>query len=276
MDGKAGMILVPLFHQNLLFMEKILIQIENNIATLSINEPKTLNALNAELLGALETAIAQVEKDENVRVIVLTGVERSFVAGADIQAMSTMDYDGAKAFGNLGAAIFRHIETVSKPVIAAINGFALGGGCELAMACDLRIASSKAKFGQPEVGLGITPGFSGTQRLARLIGFAKAKELIFTGNVITADEALSIGLINRVVEPEMLMEETMKLASTIARQAPIAVAHAKKAINDGWDMTIEEAINLEIEHFAQCFNTEDQKAGMKAFLNKEKTEYNGK
>ena len=254
----------------------ILITRENAIATIQINEPKTLNALNSAILNALRDTFEQLCRDNTVRVIILTGAERSFVAGADIQTMMSMNYDQAKAFGELGASVFRKIETCSKPVIAAINGFALGGGCELVLACDIRIASEKAKFGQPEVSLGITPGFSGTQRLSRAVGFSKAKELIYTGKVIGAEEALHIGLINSVVPSESLMEESMQLARLIAKQAPIAVQNAKKAMNEGWDLSIEQGIDLEIELFARCFKTEDQKRGMEAFLKKEKVEYKGK
>ncbi len=256
--------------------QKIIIQKENHIATVTINEPKTLNALNSKLLEELGAAFDMLANDAEVRVIILTGAERAFVAGANIQEMSGLNYDEAKVFGAKGASVFRKIETCPQPVIAAVNGFALGGGSELAMACDIRIASEKAKFGQPEVGLGITPGFSGTQRMARLIGFAKAKELIFTGKVIAADEALAIGLVNRVVAPESLMDEVQAMAATIAKQAPIAVQKSKEAINNGWDMDIDKGIDYEVELFAQCFETEDQKNGMNAFLKKEKTEYKGR
>lgn len=256
--------------------QKIIIQKQNRIATVTINEPKTLNALNNAILSGLNTAFDELGADPEIRVIILTGAERSFVAGADIQEMAAMNYAEAKAFGEFGASVFRKIETCPKPVIAAVNGFALGGGCELALACDIRLASEKAKFGQPEVSLGITPGFSGTQRLARLVGFAKAKELIYTGKVITADDALKIGLVNQLTPPETLMDETRKMAETIAKQAPIAVRNAKQAINDGWDRSISEGIALEVELFARCFQTEDQKQGMQAFLKKEKTEFKGK
>ncbi len=256
--------------------KKIIIQKENRIATVTINEPDKLNALNTQILSELNSAFDMLAADTDVRVIIITGAERSFVAGANIQEMADMNYEEAKVFGSKGASVFRKIETCPQPVIAAVNGFALGGGCELALACDIRIASEKAKFGQPEVGLGITPGFSGTQRLARLIGFAKAKELIFTGKVITAADALEIGLVNQVVAPESLMDEVKTMAETIAKQAPIAVQKSKEAINNGWDLPMEEGIDLEVELFAQCFETEDQKNGMTAFLKKEKTEFKGK
>ncbi len=256
--------------------KKVIIQKENHIATVTINEPKTLNALNSALLQELGDVFETLSGDKDVRVIILTGADRAFVAGANIQEMSALNYDGGKTFGAKGSAVFRKIETCPQPVIAAVNGFALGGGSELALACDIRIASAKAKFGQPEVGLGITPGFSGTQRLARLVGFAKAKELIFTGKVISADEALAIGLVNQVTAPESLMDEAKAMAQAIAKQAPIAVQKSKEAINNGWDLPIDKGIELEVELFAQCFETEDQKSGMNAFLKKEKVEYKGK
>lgn len=257
-------------------MEKIIIQKENHIATVTINEPDKLNALNTQILNELNSAFDILAADTDVRVIIITGADRSFVAGANIQEMAGMNYEEAKVFGAKGAAVFRKIETCPQPVIAAVNGFALGGGSELALACDIRIASEKAKFGQPEVGLGITPGFSGSQRLPRLIGFAKAKELIFTGKVITAADALEIGLVNQVVAPESLMDEVKAMAEAIAKQAPIAVQKSKEAINNGWDLPIEKGIDLEVDLFARCFETEDQKNGMTAFLKKEKVEFKGK
>ncbi|MBP1663616.1 MAG: 3-hydroxybutyryl-CoA dehydratase [Bacteroidetes bacterium] len=256
--------------------QNLIIQQEGFIATITINAPKTLNALNVEILNELSNVFDKLNTDESVRVIVITGTERSFVSGADIQSMTGMGYADAKAFAELGASVLRKIETLQKPVIASVNGYALGGGCELAMACDIRIASTKAKFGLPEVSLGITPGFSGTQRMSRLIGFAKAKELIFTGKIINAVEAMNIGLVNKVVEPGLLTEEVMTMAQAIAVQAPVAVVNAKKAINDGWDLCMEDGIKLEMELFARCFDTQDQKKGMKAFLNKQKTEFDGK
>jgi enoyl-CoA hydratase len=181
-----------------------------------------------------------------------------------------------KVFGELGAKVFRKIELLPKPVIAAVNGYALGGGCELALSCDIRIASEKARFGQPEVGLGITPGFSGTQRLPRVVGLGKAKELIYTGSAIKADEALKIGLVNNVVEQDQLLDTTLELAKKIASNAPLAISYAKEAINKGIETDIETGISIENNLFAMCFSTEDQKNGMKAFLNKEKTEFQGK
>lgn len=257
-------------------MSHVHTEIDGHVAVLRIDDVKTLNALHTALIKELILRFEEVEQNEDVRVIILTGTDRAFVAGADIQAMSKMDHVAAKEFGTLGAAVFRRIEASPKPVIAAVNGFALGGGCELVLACDIRLASDKAKFGQPEVGLGITPGFSGTQRLARAIGFCKAKELIFTGKIISAEDAERIGLINTVVPHETLMQEAILLARLIAKKAPIAVHLSKRAINEGWDLSIEEGIELEVDLFAQCFETEDQKRGMEAFLKKEKVVFKGR
>ena len=195
---------------------KLLVEKENGIAIVKINNPQSLNALNSTILGELDTLFTELENDSSISVIILTGEGKAFVAGADITEMSSMDAAEGKAFGEKGAKVFRKIELLSKPVIAAVNGYALGGGCELAMCCDIRIASAKAKFGQPEVGLGITPGFSGTQRLPRLVGMGKAKELIFTAEAINADEACRIGLVNSVAEPEELMNTAVAMAEKIA------------------------------------------------------------
>lgn len=240
----------------------------DGIRLLTINKPQSLNALDSEVLRELGSVVAETAADESIRVLIITGEGRAFVAGADISEMVSKDPMQGLAFGKFGAEVFRAIEQLPIPVIAAVNGFALGGGCELAMACDLRIASTKAKFGQPEVGLGIIPGFSGTQRLPRLVGPAKAKELVYTGEVIRADEALRIGLVNTVVEPEALMDETLALAEKIAAQAPVAVQLAKKAIDTGLQADIDTGIAIENDLFALCFSTRDQKVRMEAFLNK--------
>ncbi len=240
----------------------------DGIRLLTINKPQSLNALDSEVLRELGSVVAETAADESIRVLIITGEGRAFVAGADISEMVSKDPMQGLAFGKSGAEVFRAIEQLPIPVIAAVNGFALGGGCELAMACDLRIASSKAKFGQPEVGLGIIPGFSGTQRLPRLVGPAKAKELVYTGEVIRADEALRIGLVNKVVEPEALMDEALALAEKIAAQAPVAVQLAKKAIDTGLQADIDTGIAIENDLFALCFSTRDQKVRMEAFLNK--------
>ena len=247
---------------------------QDRIAVVAIPAPKSLNALNSVIIGELTHFISNI--DEDTRALIITGDgEKSFVAGADISEMATLDRIGGCAFGQAGADLFRMIETLPIPVIAAVNGFALGGGCELAMACDIRLASNKAKFGQPEVGLGIIPGFSGTVRLARLVGMGYAKEMIYTGKIIRADEALRIGLVNAIYEPEALMDAAMEMAKKIAANAPIAVRYAKTCINEEWDMNADDAIEFETELFGRCFDTEDQKEGMRAFLNKEKAEFKG-
>lgn len=235
---------------------------------LTINKPASLNALDTAVLGELAAVVEDLRTNESVKVLVLTGEGRAFVAGADISEMVSKNPIDGLEFGRLGASVFRAIEQLPFPVIAAVNGFALGGGCELAMACDIRLASAKAKFGQPETGLGIIPGFSGTQRLPRLVGPAKAKELIYTGEIIKADEALRIGLVNGVTEPEALIDEALAMAEKIALQPRQAVALAKKAIDAGMQTDIDTAISIENNLFALCFSTEEQKQRMTAFLNK--------
>jgi len=241
---------------------------EGNVAIVTINRPKAMNALNSETLKELDVAFDELSVDDNVLCVILTGEGRAFVAGADISEMKSLNTMEGRKFSILGNKVFRKIESMEKPVIAAVNGFALGGGCEIAMSCDMRIASTKAKFGQPEVGLGIIPGFGGTQRLARHVGLGMAKQLIFTAGIIKADEALRIGLVNKVVEPEALMEEAKGLANTIAAQAPIAVKLAKVSLNKGMQCDIDSAIAYESEVFGECFATEDQTEGMSAFLEK--------
>ena len=196
-------------------MEAILYEERGTIGFLTINKPEVLNALDAQVLEEIDSVLDQIEKEHRIQVLILTGAGRAFAAGADIGAQSVLDMEGGRAWGKRGSAIFRRLELLSVPTIAAVNGFALGGGCELAMACDMILASSKAKFGQPEVGLGITPGFSGTQRLPRLVGKAKAMELILTGKMIKAEEALRIGLVNEVTEPEVLLVRAEELARAI-------------------------------------------------------------
>jgi enoyl-CoA hydratase len=250
--------------------KNIVLQKEDKVAVLTISRPKALNALNSETLKELDLAIDEIANDDEVYAVIITGAGKAFVAGADIAEMKDLDVLGGRRFGNLGNKVFRKLETLEKPVIAAVNGFALGGGCELSMACDIRIASVKAKFGQPEVGLGITPGFGGTQRLSRLVGLGMAKELIYTAKIINAEEALRIGLVNKVVALEDLLVEAKALANTIAGQAPIAVSLCKAAINKGMQLDIDSALSYESEIFGECFSTEDQSSGMTAFI--EKTE----
>ncbi len=252
---------------------KLLIEKQDNICIVKINNPQALNALNSTVLGELDCAFSEIAADDSILAVILTGEGKAFVAGADISEMSSMNAAEGKAFGEKGAAVFRKIELLHKPVIAAINGFALGGGCELSMCCDIRIASAKAKLGQPEVGLGITPGFSGTQRLPRIVGEGIAKELIYTADIIDANEAYRIGLVNKVVEPEALMDTAMAMAQKIAKKAPIAVKYSKEAINRGVQTDIDSAIAIEANLFGLCFSTEDQKEGMSAFLGKREAQY---
>ena len=240
------------------------------IAVLTISREKALNALNSEVLGELDAAIDAIDLD-TVRCLIITGAgQKSFVAGADIGEMSTLTKEEGEAFGKKGNDVFRKIETLPIPVIAAVNGFALGGGCELSMSCDIRLASENAVFGQPETGLGITPGFGGTQRLARIIPVGKAKEMLYAGTKVKAAEALTLGLVNAVYPSEELLPAAEKLAGKIARNAPIAVRASKKAVNDGLQVSIDEGIAIEEKLFGSCFESADQRNGMAAFLNKEK------
>lgn len=251
-------------------MEFINYEVEGAVAVLTINRPKALNALNSAVLDELNEAIDAVDLNE-VRALIITGEgEKSFVAGADIGEMSSLTKEQGEAFGKKGNDVFRKIETLPIPVIAAVNGFALGGGCEISLACDIRICSENAVFGQPEVGLGITPGFGGTQRLARTIGVGMAKQLIYTARNIKAPEALRIGLVNAVYPIEELMGAAKKMASIIASNAPIAVRNCKKAINDGLQTDIESGVEIEEKLFGDCFETEDQRYGMAFFLDRNK------
>ena len=253
-------------------MEFITYEVEGQIGIITINRPKALNALNSAVLDELDKTLDAVDQ-EAIRCLILTGAgEKSFVAGADIGEMSTLTKAEGEAFGKKGNDIFRKIETFPVPVIAAVNGFALGGGCEISMSCDIRICSENAVFGQPEVGLGITPGFGGTQRLARIVGSGKAKEMIYGARNIKAEEAYRIGLVNNVYPAEELMPAAKKLASTIARNAPIAVRNCKRAINEGIQVDMDQAIVIEEKLFGSCFETCDQKEGMNAFLEKRKVD----
>ncbi len=238
------------------------------IGILTMNRPEALNALNDQVLKDLDAALDAAEASEEVLVLILTGAGRSFVAGADIGQMKDFTPVEAKKFGLYGNSVFLKLENFPKPVIAAVNGFALGGGCELAMACDIRLASEKARFGQPEVGLGITPGFGGTQRLARIVGTSNAMELILTAENINAQRALEIGLVSHVYPPEALMDEAVKLAQAIAANAQVAVRQSKAAIRRGQQTDMYTGAAFEAEAFGLCFSTEDQKAAMTAFVNK--------
>ena len=254
-------------------MTNVLLEKKGNIAVATINRPKALNALNSQVLEDLNELVELVKADEEIRALVLTGCgEKAFVAGADIGEMSTLTKAGGEAFGKKGNEVFRKLETLPIPTIAAVNGFALGGGCELSMSCDIRICADTAVFGQPEAGLGITPGFGGTQRLARLVGMGMAKQLIYTAKNIKADEALRIGLVNAVYPLEELMPAAEKMAETIAKNAPIAVRACKKAINEGLEAKMDDAVVIEEKLFGSCFQTADQIEGMSAFLEKRKHE----
>ena len=246
---------------------------KDNIALVTIDRPEALNALNSTVIAELEQVVTELENDGTIRAMILTGEGRSFVAGADIGEQYPLDLDGGRRWGQRGSALFRRMERLEFPTIAAVNGFALGGGCELAMSCDIILASEKAKFGQPEVGLGITPGFSGTQRLPRRVGVAKAKELIFSGRMVKADEAERIGLVNAVYAPEALLDGALEMARSFAKNAPIAVKYAKACIDRGMQTDIDSGIACENELFAMCFATADQKEGMGAFLEKRTAEF---
>lgn len=254
-------------------MEFVTYEVEGAVGIITINRPKALNALNSAVLDELNQTLDAVDQNE-IRCLILTGAgEKSFVAGADIGEMSTLTKAEGEAFGKKGNDVFRKLETFPIPVIAAVNGFALGGGCEISMSCDIRICSENAVFGQPEVGLGITPGFGGTQRLARIVGMGRAKEIIYTASNIKADEAYRIGLVNKVVPQEELMAAAQKMASKIASNAPVAVRLSKKAINEGLQVDMDKAIVIEEHAFGDCFATEDQKEGMSAFLEKRKEKH---
>lgn len=253
----------------------LLVEDKGNVRVITLHRPQELNSLNSELLSELDSAMAAAAGDRQVKVIIITGAGKAFAAGADISQMATMNAAEGKSFGAFGSAVFRRIETLDKPVIAAVNGYALGGGCELAMACDIRIGSSKAKVGQPETNLGITPGFSGTQRLARIVGMGRAKEMIFTGEPVDAMEAWRTGLFNKVVEPEELMDTAMAMAEKIAGKAPLALTYAKEAVNQGYEADLDTGIALEANLFGLCFSTRDQKEGMRAFLERRAPEFKG-
>ena len=245
---------------------------QGNIGIVTMNRPEALNALSSQVFADLTAALDVVEKDDDIYVVIITGAGRSFVAGADIGEMATMNVEEGLAFSELGNNLMMRVDLFSKPTIAAVNGFALGGGCELALAADIRVASEKAKFGQPEVGLGIIPGFGGTQRMARIIGTGAAMELIYTADTIDAKRALEIGLVQHVVPAEELMAFALEMANKIASKAQVAIRTSKMAIRRGIDCDISTAATYEALAFATCFATEDQKDAMKAFVEKRKLE----
>ncbi len=252
----------------------ILVEKDKAIAIVTINRPKALNALNKATLEEMLACFTELGRDKAIKVVIITGAgEKAFVAGADIAFMQNLTPDEGKVFGRLGHTLARTIENLPQPVIAAINGFALGGGCELALSCDIRLASDNAKFGQPEVNLGIIPGFGGTQRLPRLIGKGLACELIYSGKIIDAAEASRIGLVNRVVPQEKLMEECRELAVLIGSRGPGAVQLCKEVVNNGMEMDLTRACSYEADLFALCFAGDEQKEGMAAFLEKRPPKY---
>ena len=257
-------------------MDKVVtLEVDNGVAVVTISRPEALNALNDEVLAGIESAFFALAKDPAIRVVILTGAGKAFVAGADIKAMAGFNPMEARAFAHRGQRVLQLIEDFAHPVIAAVNGFALGGGCELAMACDYRIASDKAKAGQPEVNLGVIPGFGGTQRLARILGRSVAKYLLFTGEVIGAARALELGLFNEVVAAEALLPRCLEVARAMAAKGPIAVSYCKAAVNVGSESTLSHGLSNEAELFAQTFATRDQKEGMQAFIDKREAHFLG-
>ena len=257
--------------------ETLLFAKEGGIGTITINRPKALNALNSRVFEDLFALLQNVEQDDEVKVVIITGAgDTAFVAGSDIKEMESLACNEARDLAIRARKAIDKVEALKKPVVGVINGFALGGGCELALACDLRIGSEKAKMGQPEINLGIIPGSGGTQRLTRLVGSARAKELLFTGKVIDAHTAHSYGLLNQVVPAESLIEEAKKVALEIAGKPSVALLLLKSAVNTGRNLDLPSALDYEIECFSQCFATQDQKEGFKAFLEKRKPVYKGK
>lgn len=257
--------------------ENLLIASENQITTVTINRPQALNALNQQTLIELQSAFNSFADNDEIQVVIITGSgNKAFAAGADIAAMQPLNALEARRFAKFGHQVMQKIEACPKPVIAAVNGFALGGGCELALVCDIRIAAENARFGQPEVNLGIIPGFGGTQRLARLVGKGRAMELIMTGDMIDANEAYRIGLANKIVTTDQLQETAIKMATSIISKGPYSVKLAKQAVRNGLELDLDRANQYETELFSLCFTTADQKEGMQAFLEKRPAQFKGK
>jgi enoyl-CoA hydratase len=249
--------------------EFLIFTLENHIATIAFNRPKALNALNSALLEEFNHALKHISDDESIRVLILTGSgEKAFVAGADIAELATLTPLGAKTFSQKGHEILARIQSLPIPVLAAVNGFALGGGSEIALACDFIYASENAKFGFPEINLGLIPGFGGTQRTPRLVGMNKAKELIFSGELVTAEEAYRIGMVNKICHPEQLMEEAVKTSRVMASKGKVSLRAAKQAINYGMSVDLDTGCHLETDGFALCFSSPDAREGTKAFLEK--------
>lgn len=255
----------------------LLYEKEDGIGIITVNRPKEFNAQNSEMLAELTALLTDIEADDEVRVIIITGSgDKAFIAGSDVKEMLPETSITIRKFHAANRLLLEKLEKLPKPVIAAINGFALGGGCELAMSCDLRIAAENARLGQPEINLGIIPGAGGTQRLTRLVGMARAKELIYTGDLIDAKTAFNIGLVNKVVPQNDLMSEAKVLAQKLLTKSSVALSLAKSAINGGWQTTLSSGLDLEMQCFALCFATEDQKEGMSAFIEKRKPHFKGR
>lgn len=256
--------------------ETISFEVQKNIGILKLNRPKALNAINVQMIQELDAVLDTIDSDRDLRVLIITGSgEKAFVAGGDIVEMSAMTSEQAGRFAKKGQSVLRRLEILRVPVIAAVNGFALGGGTELACCCDFIYAADTAKFGQPEVVLGLMPGFGGTQRLARFVGLPMARELIYSGNQIDATDALRLGLVNKVVPAAKLMDEVLSLAKTIASRAPLAIAACKEAINDGYDLDLDKGLGYEADSFGDLFDTDDMKEGTKAFMEKRQAKFTG-
>jgi len=254
----------------------IIAEKNNSTLLVTINREQALNSLNKETIAELQSAFDEYQSDSEIRCVIITGAgSKSFVAGADIAELAELDQAGGETLSRNGLKLMQTIQDFPWPVIAAINGFALGGGCELALACDIRLASTKAKLGQPEVSLGLIPGYGGTQRLARLVGRGKATQLIMTGEMIRADEAYRIGLVDELCEPEELMDKAQAMANEIASKAPLAIKKAKECINGGLEMTLAEGCNLEMKKFSEVCGTNDKTEGTKAFMEKRKPDFKG-
>ncbi len=257
--------------------KNILFTVEEGVAIITFNRPKALNAMNSETMRELKDAVTVCKDDDSVKAIILTGAgDKAFIAGADISEMQNLEPQDALKFMELGHDTLRLLETLPKPSIAAINGFALGGGTEISMACDMRFASENARFGQPEILLGLIPGWGGTQRLPRLIGMGRAKEIVLGGGQLDAQRAYEVGLVNKIYPADRLMEETKKFAKKLAGMPVFTMKMAKHSINFGYDLSLDNAIRLEVECCAQCFSTKDQKEGMAAFLEKRKANFTGR
>ena len=256
--------------------KNLIVEKKDGIGYLKINRPQALNALNMETLKELKDAISELEKDKKIKVVILTGEGKAFIAGADIKQMADLTPLEAKEFSEFGHDMLSRLENSRLPIIAAINGFALGGGCETLLACDICIAAKSAKIGQPEINLGIHPGFGGTQRLPRLVGKIKAKELLLTGRNIGADEAFDIGLVNMVVDDDKLMETAENIAKQITKKSSVPTSFIKELVNKGMNIDLDSANSLEISYFSSSFSTHDQKEGMKAFVEKRKPNFNDK